>query len=92
MLKRLEEHIANNLSFLKDKRLLVACSGGLDSVVLTRTMKELSYEIGIAHCNFGLRAAESDADIRDDELGRERGSQRRARKGRIELHDGAECR
>ncbi len=62
MLKRLEEHIANNLSFLKDKRLLVACSGGLDSVVLTRTMKELSYEIGIAHCNFGLRAAESDAD------------------------------
>jgi len=62
MLKRLEEHIAKNLSFLKDKRLLVACSGGLDSVVLTRTMKELSYEIGIAHCNFGLRAAESDAD------------------------------
>jgi len=62
MLNKLNEHIAKNLSFLKDKRLLVACSGGLDSVVLSRTMKELNYEIGIAHCNFGLRAAESDAD------------------------------
>lgn len=62
MLKKLKEHIDDKLSFLNNKKLLIACSGGLDSVVLARTMNELGYEIGIAHCNFQLRGEESDAD------------------------------
>ncbi len=51
-----------NLSFLKGSKLLVACSGGLDSVVLGFLLKELNMEIGLAHANFSLRGKESDGD------------------------------
>ncbi|WP_341271715.1 tRNA lysidine(34) synthetase TilS [Aequorivita soesokkakensis] len=47
---------------MKGKKLLIACSGGLDSVVLTHLMKNLNYEIALAHCNFSLRGKESDGD------------------------------
>jgi tRNA(Ile)-lysidine synthase len=43
-------------------RVLVAVSGGVDSVVLTYLLNELGYQIGIAHANFQLRASESEAD------------------------------
>lgn len=62
MLNELREHIDANLNFLQGKKLLIACSGGLDSVVLTLLINELGYEIGLAHCNFSLRGAESDGD------------------------------
>ena len=62
MLKKLNHHIANNFSFLRDKKLLIACSGGLDSVVLSRLLKELNFNISLAHCNFSLRGKESDGD------------------------------
>ena len=48
------------------RRVLVAVSGGLDSVVLLRTLAalapELGLELAIAHFNHGLRGADSDAD------------------------------
>ncbi|MCW5520605.1 tRNA lysidine(34) synthetase TilS [Aureitalea sp. L0-47] len=62
MLEKLREHIAKNMAFLEGKKLLVACSGGLDSVFLARSFHELGYELGLAHCNFGLRGKESDGD------------------------------
>ncbi|MBQ4821111.1 tRNA lysidine(34) synthetase TilS [Aquimarina sp. MMG016] len=62
MLKAFKEHISANLSFLSESKVLVACSGGLDSVVLARLCKELGLEFGIAHCNFKLRGEESDGD------------------------------
>ncbi|MAP54627.1 tRNA lysidine(34) synthetase TilS [Altibacter sp.] len=62
MLVKLKDHIKNNLSFLNGRKLLVACSGGLDSVALARAMHMLTFEIGLAHCNFSLRAKESDED------------------------------
>ena len=43
-------------------RVLVAISGGVDSMVLTYLLNELGYQIGIAHANFQLRASESEAD------------------------------
>lgn len=47
----------------KDKKILVAVSGGLDSMVLAAMLAEtITGEIAVAHCNFGLRAEESDAD------------------------------
>ncbi|MCB0456194.1 MAG: tRNA lysidine(34) synthetase TilS [Flavobacteriaceae bacterium] len=62
MLKAFKKHVETSFPSLKESRLLVACSGGLDSVVLAFLLKELHYEIGLAHCNFSLRGAESDGD------------------------------
>ena len=62
MLSRLQLHIKQNLSFLSGKKLLLAVSGGIDSVVLVQLFNQLGYEIAIAHCNFGLRSEESDGD------------------------------
>lgn len=42
--------------------LLLAVSGGVDSVVLCEMCSQAGYNFSIAHCNFQLRGAESDAD------------------------------
>lgn len=42
--------------------MLVACSGGIDSVVLAYLIKELNFDFALAHCNFSLRGKESDGD------------------------------
>ena len=62
MFKLLESHIKNDLSFLSESKLLIAISGGLDSVVLTHLCHQLKLNMALAHCNFNLRGAESDAD------------------------------
>ncbi|KAB8153513.1 tRNA lysidine(34) synthetase TilS [Kordia sp. TARA_039_SRF] len=62
MLEKLETHITTNLSFLKKAKLLIAISGGLDSVVLSKLLHELNYSLAFAHCNFQLRDNESDDD------------------------------
>jgi tRNA(Ile)-lysidine synthase len=43
-------------------RFIVAISGGVDSVVLAYLCKEAGLNIELAHCNFQLRAAESDRE------------------------------
>ena len=62
MLVKFIEHINHHFSFLKDKKILVAISGGIDSVVLTHLLHHLEFNIVLAHCNFTLRGKESDAD------------------------------
>ncbi|MBQ0734110.1 tRNA lysidine(34) synthetase TilS [Aquimarina celericrescens] len=62
MLQEFKDHIAAHFSFLSGSRLLIACSGGLDSVVLTEMCHSLKFEFGVAHCNFNLREEESDGD------------------------------
>ena len=41
---------------------LVACSGGVDSMVLCEVLLKLNFKIAIAHCNFQLRGKESIGD------------------------------
>lgn len=62
MLSRFEDHLKVNLPFLKDKKVLLACSGGIDSMVLAHLLKQLDYQFSIAHCNFMLRGEESNGD------------------------------
>ncbi|SNZ00119.1 tRNA(Ile)-lysidine synthase [Flagellimonas pacifica] len=62
MLERFKTHIQNNFSFLMGKRLLLACSGGLDSVVLAHLSVWSDLDVTLAHCNFNLRGEESDGD------------------------------
>ncbi len=62
MKAELEKHITQNLSFLNGKKLLIAISGGIDSIVLTHLFYKLNYSISLAHCNFSLRGKESNKD------------------------------
>ena len=62
MLEKLQLHLNTNFPFLKGKRLFLAVSGGMDSMVLLQLFHQLNYEIAVLHCNFSLRNLESDGD------------------------------
>lgn len=62
MQQKFQNHIDQNFPFLIGKKLLLATSGGLDSMVMVDLFHKLPYEIAIAHCNFQLRGLESFSD------------------------------
>jgi tRNA(Ile)-lysidine synthase len=62
MLKAFQHLLKNRFSFLKEPSLLLAVSGGLDSMVLTDLCLKSGLNISLAHCNFKLRGNESDGD------------------------------
>ena len=62
MLTKFQHHITTNFPQLKDKKLLLAVSGGIDSMVLLVLFYKLRFDICVVHCNFQLRGNESDAD------------------------------
>ena len=62
MIKTIQQYIINKKLFSKENNLLLAISGGADSVCLFFALKELGYNVELAHCNFKLRGKESDED------------------------------
>jgi len=62
MFSKFQNHIISRFPFLEDKKLFLAVSGGLDSMVLLHLVKQLPYEIAVLHCNFQLRGLESFGD------------------------------
>jgi tRNA methyl transferase len=60
--KKIAQYIDNERLFPLNARIIVALSGGADSVALLRILHTLGYDCEAAHCNFHLRGAESDRD------------------------------
>ena len=66
LLQRVEENIQNRRLLKRGQAVLVAVSGGLDSMTLLHTLHELSsrhrWHLTVAHFNHRLRGRSSDAD------------------------------
>ena len=63
MLVKFQNHIKTRFRQLtQNSKLLVAVSGGIDSVVLCNLLKKNNYNFSIAHCNFQIRGEESKKD------------------------------
>jgi tRNA(Ile)-lysidine synthase len=59
---KFKESIVTNKLWKQQDLLLLACSGGLDSVALAWLLKNSGFSFEILHCNFNLRGEESNRD------------------------------
>ncbi len=62
MIKLISEYIKTNKLVKNGDQILVAVSGGMDSMVLLDILIHLNIKIEVAHCNFQLRGEESNED------------------------------
>jgi len=62
LLQRYQEYIRKENLFSSKDKLLLAVSGGIDSVVLCELCKQAKFDFEIVHCNFQLRGEESERD------------------------------
>ena len=62
MLNTVRTYIQSRHLLSDGARVLVALSGGADSVCLLQMLLEMGYSVTAAHCNFQLRGEESDRD------------------------------
>lgn len=54
--------IKTNALFVQQDKILLAISGGKDSVLMAQLFKLAGYQFSIAHCNFNLREGEAQRD------------------------------
>lgn len=62
MLERFKDYINANNLIRQESKVLLAVSGGIDSVIMTELFKLSGLDFSIAHCNFHLRGVESNED------------------------------
>jgi tRNA(Ile)-lysidine synthase len=62
MLQKFKTYYQSNQLFEQSDNILLAVSGGKDSMAMLHLFRSNSLNFGVAHCNFNLRGAESDAD------------------------------
>jgi tRNA(Ile)-lysidine synthase len=62
VLNEFKRHLQLNFQNLLQQPFILACSGGVDSVVLAHLCLSLQLEFSLAHANFKLRGIESDKD------------------------------
>lgn len=62
MLKQFISHLSDKHNIQTPAKILLAVSGGLDSMVMLELFHQSGFSIGIAHVNFKLRGEESDGD------------------------------
>ena len=57
----IEDHINKEFSFLKEEKLFLAVSGGMDSMVLLSLFSKFK-DLCVLHVNYKLRGKDSDLD------------------------------
>ena len=62
LVDRFKLNVTESNLFLPKDKLIIAVSGGVDSVALCELCKQAGYDYMIAHCNFQLRGEESERD------------------------------
>ncbi|MCD8072103.1 MAG: tRNA lysidine(34) synthetase TilS, partial [Alistipes sp.] len=62
LIYRFKKYIRDNGLLEPDDKVLLAVSGGVDSMVLMSLVVEAGYRCGVAHCNFQLRGQEAYED------------------------------
>jgi len=60
--KQFQDFIDHHQLFAKNNKVLLAVSGGKDSVLMLHLFKAIGVDIGVAHCNFNLRKDEAQRD------------------------------
>jgi tRNA(Ile)-lysidine synthase len=62
MLEQFLNHIKQHSLCQSSQKILLAVSGGLDSMVMLHLCKQAGYQTVVAHCNFQLRGKEAEGD------------------------------
>jgi len=62
MLDQLLNFIAQQKLFQPEQKVLLAVSGGIDSMAMAHLFQQTDFHFAIAHCNFQLRGKDSDED------------------------------
>lgn len=60
---QIEQHIAQKMEPFRAHLVFVACSGGVDSMVLSELLRKQGFQLELVHVNYGLRGADSEADM-----------------------------
>lgn len=62
MLNKFKTYVKSNHLFISSDKILLAISGGKDSMVMLKLFSQSGYNFSVAHCNFNLRGKDSEND------------------------------